>query len=185
MTATTRYVALLRGVNLGPHAKVPMAGLRELLAALGHGDVKTLLNSGNAVFTAPAGSPPAALADAIAAGVLARFGVATPVIVKTAAGLQAIVAHNPIVPPATDHPRFLVVFAQDAAPLQALAALQPLATAGERFVITDRAAYLHGAGGLLHSRLGEAVLGKTGRGVTARNWATVLKLAALLPDTAR
>ncbi len=46
-----RYVALLRGVNVGGNKKVPMADLRELLVGLGYTDVRTHLNSGNAVFS--------------------------------------------------------------------------------------------------------------------------------------
>src|SRR5207302_1166591 len=48
--ATTRYVALLRGINVGGHAKVAMAQLRHCVAGLGFEDVRTLLQSGNLVF---------------------------------------------------------------------------------------------------------------------------------------
>ena len=54
----TRYVALLRAVNLGSHKKIAMPALRELLADLGYADVETYLQSGNAVLTAPATTPP-------------------------------------------------------------------------------------------------------------------------------
>ena len=52
-----RYVALLRGINVGGNKKVPMAQLRELLEGLGYTDVATLLQSGNAVFTSKERSP--------------------------------------------------------------------------------------------------------------------------------
>lgn len=48
-----RYVALLRGVNLGSRKRVAMSDLRDLLGSLGHTDVKTYLQSGNALFTSP------------------------------------------------------------------------------------------------------------------------------------
>ena len=48
-----RLVALLRGINLGSKRRVAMADLRELLAELGYEDVRTVLASGNAVFTGP------------------------------------------------------------------------------------------------------------------------------------
>ena len=50
----------------------------------------------------------------------------------------------------------------------------------ERLHIGGHAAYLHCAGGILESKAGSALLGKLGREVTTRNWATVLKLKALL-----
>ena len=46
-----RLVALLRGINLGAKRRVPMADLRELMAELGYEDVRTVLQSGNVVFT--------------------------------------------------------------------------------------------------------------------------------------
>lgn len=177
--AASRFVVLLRGVNVGKANRVPMAEFRAALEDLGHTEVKTLLNSGNAVFTAPARNPQE-LAEAIAAAVQQRFGVTTPVVVKAAAEVTAIVAGNPIVPPQHEHSRFLVAFAMDPAALQGLAALQSRLLPGERLAVTDHAAYLHCASGLLQSRVGEALLGQAGRGVTSRNWATVLKLAALV-----
>ena len=50
----------------------------------------------------------------------------------------------------------------------------------ERFHIGNHAAYLHCADGILESKAGSALLGKLGREVTTRNWATVLKLKELL-----
>lgn len=64
--------------------------------------------------------------------------------------------------------------------LAELDALQPLLHPGERLAVTAHAAYLHGAGGLLESRAGEALLGKAGPGITTRNWGTTLKLCAVL-----
>lgn len=180
--AAARFVVLLRGVNVGKGNKVPMAEFRALLEELGHTAVKTLLNSGNAVFTAASQTPqqPQQLAGGIAAAVKQRFGVDTPVIVKSAADFAAIVTGNPIVPPQAEHPRFLAVFTMDRARLQELEALRPLLRPGERLAITADAAYLHCAGGLLQSKAGEALLGQAGRGLTTRNWGTTLKLAGLL-----
>ena len=46
------FVALLRGINVGGHHKVPMAELRTELEKLGYSKVNTLLNSGNIIFKA-------------------------------------------------------------------------------------------------------------------------------------
>ena len=61
------FVALLRGVNVGKAKRVPMAELRALLSGLGYTGVATLLNSGNAVFHAPRGTPAKHSADIAAA----------------------------------------------------------------------------------------------------------------------
>ena len=175
----SRFAVLLRGVNVGKANRVPMAEFRAMLEALGHSDVKTLLNSGNAVFTSIRRGADK-LADEIGAGLAERFGVTTPVIVKSARELQAIVNGNPIVPPEAEHGRFLVAVAMAPDRLTALESLRPLLLPGERLAVTAHAAYLHCANGLLESRAGEALLGKVGKGVTSRNWGTVIKLAALV-----
>lgn len=178
-----RYVVLLRGVNVGKGNKLPMADFRAALEDLGHTRVQTLLNSGNAVFSSGSRSP-AKLAADIASAVQARFGVVTPVIVKSAAEFAAIVANNPIAPPESEKSRFLVAFAMDRAKLEELNMLQPMLQQGERLAVTEHAVYLHCAGGLLQSRAGEAILGKSGRSITTRNWGTTLRLASLLGGSA-
>ena len=174
-----RFVVLLRGVNVGKAKRVPMADFRAMLEALGHSDVKTLLNSGNAVFTSTRRNADK-LADDIGAGLRERFAIATPVIVKSASELQAIVGGNPIVPPEPEHARFLVAFAMAPDRLTALESLRPLLHPGERLAITAHAAHLHCAGGLLESQASEALLVKVGKDVTSRNWSTVIKLAAVV-----
>lgn len=173
-----RFIALLRGVNVGKGNRVPMAEFKQLLEDHGATDVKTLLNSGNAVFT-HSGRSCATHATAIAAALEQRLDVKTPVIVKSAAALATVLRDAPFVPPEEDHSRSLVAFGPDASALETLRPLEALAQAPERFIVTADAAYLHCPGGLLQSRVGESLLGKAGRGVTTRNWATVLKLHAL------
>jgi uncharacterized protein (DUF1697 family) len=170
-------------VNVGKGNKVPMAAFRTALEDLGYTQVRTLLNSGNAVFDATSRSG-SKLASAIAKTVEERFGVVTPVIVKSAAEFEAIVKANPFTPPESEHSRFIVACALDNTRLQELESLASLLKPGERFAVTEHAAYLHCAGGILESKAGEALLGRGGRGVTTRNWATVLKLLSLVRDSA-
>ncbi|MBI3156976.1 MAG: DUF1697 domain-containing protein [Burkholderiales bacterium] len=174
-----RFAVLLRGVNVGKGNRVPMAEFKVLLEQMGYTDVKTLLNSGNAVFSSSARSD-AKLSAAVAAEVERKFGVSTPVIVKSAAEVALVINEAPMTPPDGEQSRFLVAFGQDEQALQALSPLLRLAGDTEHLVITRHAAYLHSSGGLLESKIGEALLGKAGRGVTTRNWATVLKVGALL-----
>ncbi len=88
------HVALLRGINVGRAKRVAMADLRALVESLGYLEVRTLLNSGNVVFTVPRGArgdPAARIEKAIAT----ELGVTSRVIVITAAELAGIVrAHQ-------------------------------------------------------------------------------------------
>jgi uncharacterized protein (DUF1697 family) len=174
-----QFVVLLRGGNVGKGNRVPMAAFRGLLEAQGFSEVRTLLNSGNAVFRS-AGRSAAGHAKTIGAGLQQSLGVGVLVVVKSSSEFLTVVAENPFALPETHHSRFLVAFAQSEAAAQRLLVLSPMLHPPERFHIGGHAAYFHCAGGILESKAGSALLGKLGREVTTRNWATVLKLKALL-----
>jgi uncharacterized protein (DUF1697 family) len=176
-----RHIALLRGINVGKAKRVAMADLRGHIEGLGHANVRTLLNSGNAVFDAPAGNA-ASHAKALRAAILEGCGVDCEVIVKTAADLAGTIAEHPMRTHADDDSKLLVMFTQDAA---SLAELKPLAAqdwAPEAFAVGTHAAWLWCAGGIIESRLAKAVGKVLGTRGTARNWATVCKLDALARD---
>lgn len=173
-----RHIALLRGINVGKAKRVAMADLRALMESLGHADVRTLLNSGNAVFDARGGAA-AAHARQLQAAILDKIGVDCEVIVKTAADIAAAIAEHPLRQHANDDSRLLVMFTQDAA---SLAALRPLADgdwAPEAFAVGQHAAWLWCANGIIESRIGKAVAKIAGQRATGRNWATLEKLHAM------
>jgi uncharacterized protein (DUF1697 family) len=176
-----QFIVLLRGVNVGKGNRVPMADFKAMLEAMGYSDVKTLLNSGNARIRSSQRNANQH-ADAIAQQVAAKFGVTTPVIVKSAQELSRAIVDCPWPPEAGEASRFLVCFGRDA---QALQALQPIAeiisaqNLPDKFAVCAAAAYLACPDGLLKSSAANALLGKSGRSVTTRNWATTLKLQAL------
>ena len=174
----TTFVALLRGVNVGKAKRVAMADWRAQLEGLGYRDVRTLLNSGNAVFRATGRS-----ADRHAAAISRALGespgIQVRTVVKSAAELAGIVAANPFAGAVADPSRLLVVFTQDADALAGLAAIAPLAAGSEKFHLGTLAAYLSCPEGILGSKAGAALLGGVGEGVTTRNWATTLKLHRL------
>lgn len=173
------FVALLRGINVGKAKRVAMADLRELLASLGYADVHTLLNSGNAVFRAPTRSP-SAQAKRIRSTMAATLGVDAPVIVVPGGEFSSIVAANPLRAVASDPSRLLVAFVDDPYALASLKDLAAASWAPEALAVGRHAAYLWCPGGILASRVAEAVAGRLGERVTTRNDATVGKLDALL-----
>lgn len=180
--AMPAFVALLRGVNVGTAKRVPMARLRALLEALGYARVATLLNSGNAVFIAERGTP-TRLAEDIATALTKTLKLDVPVVVKSAEQWSDIVAGNRLAKAVTEPSRLLVAVTQDSRALNALAALKPLAIPPEQLALGKYAAYLHCPSGILKSKAGKArlaVLDRIDGAATTRNWATVLKLQALL-----
>lgn len=172
------HVALLRGINVGRAKRVAMADLRALVTALGYLDVRTLLNSGNIVFTAPRaarGDPGARIEQAIAK----RLGVTTRVTVLTAQELAAIVRDNPLRQHAGEPSRLQVAVLSDSADRARLKPLAGRDWAPEALAVGGRACYLWCPRGQIESPVAEAVGRALGDAVTTRNWATITKLHLL------
>ncbi|GAB2613057.1 DUF1697 domain-containing protein [Streptomyces capparidis] len=167
-TSPVRCVALLRGVNVGGHRGVVMSELRALLTGLGHTDVRTHLQIGNAVFTAAAGPT-----DRIAAEIGGALG-GVKVMVRTAAELRGVVERNPL--PVRDPARLLVAFLDAPVDRRALRAVDLAAYAPEEVRAGERELYYHLPGGAGRARLPAAVERRLGVPVTARNWNTVVRL---------
>ena len=170
-----RCIALLRGVNLGGNKRVPMADLRRLVEALGFTDVRTLLNSGNVVFTARANQVRGS-AVRIGKAIEDELGVSTTVTVLTAAELGAIIDENPLASIADNPSRMLIgVFAAPDAREKAQA-LAARSWKPEAIAVGPRAAYLWCANGIGAGELAFAVDRALKTGVTARNISTLRKL---------
>jgi uncharacterized protein (DUF1697 family) len=178
-----RWVALLRGVNVGGANRVAMADLRALVTGLGYGEVSTVLNSGNVVFTAGDGAPPepgARIAEALAA----TLGVSARVTALSSSEVAEAVAGNTLVPLADDPSRLLFAFPAVRSDLSLLDGVERQDWAPEACAVGTRAAYLWCPNGVSDSRLWKAVGAALGDGVTSRNWATVLKLQAVVEGRA-
>jgi uncharacterized protein (DUF1697 family) len=178
--ALTHHIALLRGVNVGGHAKAPMADLRAMLAELGFEDPRSLLQSGNLVFRSqPTG---AALEARLEKEVEARLGLTTDILVRTAAEWTRIVAANPFAAMAQNDPGHLLVMALKSTPDPAgLKDLRAWIPGRETIEAVGRELYIAYPDAIGASKLTGAVIERRikTRG-TARNWNTVTKLAALL-----
>ncbi len=84
------YIALLRGINVGGHKKIPMAELRLLLEKKGLRNVKTYIQSGNVVFQSPS-QDKTEIEELIKKLILDHFGFEVPVLVKTHSELKTII----------------------------------------------------------------------------------------------
>jgi uncharacterized protein (DUF1697 family) len=177
-----KFVVLLRGVNVGKGNRIQMAQFKHGLETLGYTEVVTVLNSGNALFSSSTKAVTKHL-KAISQLLNEDFHISTPVIVLPASLFAAIVAENPIVPAEGDYSKFLVAFAQNAETIAELGKTIPPTKLPDRFAVAHHAAYLYCPDGILQSATANALVGKVGRNVTTRNWATVLKLYKLMAKT--
>jgi uncharacterized protein (DUF1697 family) len=174
----TTYVALLRGVNVGGNKMVAMADLRALFTRLGFTDVKTLLQSGNVVFRARAQAP-AKLETLLEREVEKALGLKVDFHVRTADEWQAVVAANPFTAEAKRDPSRLHVSCFKT-PLDKanVKAVQAAITGPETLHADGRHLYMVFPDGMGNSKAA-VIAGRKLTGGTARNWNTVLKLAAL------
>ncbi|MGH3621597.1 MAG: DUF1697 domain-containing protein [Sciscionella sp.] len=175
-----RYVALLRGINVGGNKRIAMAELRELLAGLGHTDVRTHLQSGNVVFGA-AGTDSVELAGRIEEIIERRFGHSVRCLVRTRDELHAVIDGNPLGEHVDEGSKLIALFLSDAPDLSLLAEHDPTAFAPEDIRLGDRVIYQWCANGVLGSpNVGDFVRKHLRLEVTGRNWNTVTKLGTLL-----
>jgi uncharacterized protein (DUF1697 family) len=160
----TRWVLLLRAVNLGPRNKVSMAVLKELLTGLGYDDVKTYLNSGNATFRATTASA-ADVEDAL----LEQLGLSVRAVVLPTSEVAAMVD---AVPDLDGYVVVSVLFDKPPrAAVKELEAWEPETVRGGKGCLYLAYQHVHG------SRLTNALIEKRlGVGTTARTPATLRKL---------
>ncbi len=173
----TRYVALLRAVNLPGHNKVAMSDLRAWLEDLGFSNPRTLLQSGNAVFEGDA-EEPERLEARLEADARKRLKIDTPFIVRTGADLTRLVSRNPFAKEAAAAPgRLLVVFAKGKLAASNVKALEAAIVGRERIRADGKHLFIVYPDGAGRSKLTGALIDrKLGVAGTARNWNTVTKL---------
>ena len=176
----TRLAGLLRAVNVGGR-QLLMADLKRVAADCGFEAPQTLLASGNLLFTT--GMSPAAAGPLLEAAILRELGIATDVMVRDRADLQAVVAANPFVREAREEPSRLMAMFLSGAPQADLDGLTPACGLGERVQAGPGCLYIHYPAGAGASKLTNVVIERRlkVRG-TARNWNTVGKLAGLLAE---
>ena len=170
------HIALLRGINVGKAKRIAMAELKAVVESLGCTGVKTLLNSGNVVFTTKRAVTGATLQKAILSGT----GVDAKTTVLSVTEFRTVMRENPLLGIAHDPTRLFAYVPYDTSMLPKLAALQASSWAPESLAIGSLAAYVWSPDGLLAGKLFEHINKLVRDNVTARNWATMLKIEALL-----
>jgi uncharacterized protein (DUF1697 family) len=141
----TRFVAMLRGVNVGGRATVSMADLRRVVAGLGYDDVQTYIQSGNVLFST--GAPATAVVSTIEQGLGEELGREIAVVLRTHAQLAAVVARNPLAGGGRDPSRLHVTFLATAPARPRVAALDEGAFLPDEFRVVGREVYVHCPGG--------------------------------------
>jgi uncharacterized protein (DUF1697 family) len=176
-----RWVALLRGINVGKAKRVAMADLRMVVEGLGYADVKTVLATGNIVFTArKAADPPG---PRIEHAIESKLGLRAAVLAVPQGDFDRMLRANSLLAPGRDLSRLMVGLVRGTAAMTELARLAGQPWAAEQLVCGKGAGYLWCPDGLAESRLVAAVNKALRDDVTMRNWNTMLKIQAALQET--
>lgn len=173
------YIALLRGINVGGHNKLPMRELRSLCQEMGWQDVQSYIQSGNLVFRSV--SPRPRLEHALEQAVEDQFGYSICVLVRSASDWSKHLKDNPFPHASEREPnRVMLLLSKKPVSKDAMRELTPYASNGERLRRVENALWIHYKNGAGKSKLTPSVLERrVGSPVTARNWRTVIKLEDL------
>jgi uncharacterized protein (DUF1697 family) len=175
-----KFVALLRGINVGGKNILPMNDLAAIFEKAGCTDVTTYIQSGNVVFRAPE-KILKTIAAAVSSGVEKRFKFKIPVVIRTLDEMSEIVRKNAYPKCDPDAERLHVFFLADVPDAAGVAILNPNRSPGDSFQVVGREIYALFPNGAGNSKLTNAYFDSKLKTVsTARNWRTVLKLLEMM-----
>jgi uncharacterized protein (DUF1697 family) len=169
------YIALFRGINVGGRNKLPMKDLVARLEGLGCQDVRTYIQSGNAVFRHDENDAPL-LATGITTAIRKSHGFEPEVLVLTPEKLQRAVQSNPYPEAESEPSRLHLFFLSAAAKNPDTDAMDRLRTETERYTLQSDVVYLHVPDGIGRSRLAARIERLLGVPATARNWRSVTEI---------
>ncbi len=185
MKHLTKHVALLRGINVGGKNILPMKDLAAMFEAAGCRDVRTYIQSGNVVFSASA-AVLRKLPEQITNAIEKRFGFKVPVILRSSDDLARTIRESPFLKmgakdKSVDEKWLHVYFLAALPETPAVAGLDPNRSAPDVYHVREREIYLHVPNGMGRSKLTNAYFDSKLKTIsTARNWATICKLLAMM-----
>lgn len=191
----TRYISILRGINVSGHKLIKMDALRRSYESLGFHNVVTYLQSGNIIFSTEDTSPGETIAKNTAQGeaspeeltrVISRqiekdFGFHVPVIVLSSNQLKKIIEDNAFAKDSTkDHAFLHVTFLSSTPENTSAGALEETAQGDEEISLVGNAVYLYCPHGYGRTKLTNNFLETKLKVIaTTRNWKTTNELSRL------
>jgi len=171
------YIALLRGINVGGHKKVPMAELRKLLTSAGFRDVKTYIQSGNVILNT-SGKSQHKIESQISKSILEHFKFEVPVIVRTREDLLVIFEACPFSEVQKEKSYFILL--SDIPEAKFVDEVSTISYENEAFKIVNDCLYFYSSVGYGRTKFNMSALErKLNVRATSRNYKTMLKLLSL------
>ena len=171
-----KYVAFLRGINVGGHNKIKMETLREMVAACGYKNVKTYINSGNVIFETNK-TDNNALAAKIERAIKSAFSLDIKVMIRTIDEIEDIIVNNPFAGQFENDKDLHVFFLDEELPEDKRQLLLSNNNKNEQYAARNREIFCLLRVGVSDSLLGKDYIGKKLKvSATARNWRTINKV---------
>ena len=172
------HLALLRGINVGGKAVLPMNELSAIFAAAGATNIRTYIQSGNVIFES---AQPGPLIAQVTAEIARVYGYPGRIVLRSAAELQAAYKSNPFAKAGAPIETLHVSFLAEKPDPAAIKLLDLDRSPGDSFAIRNREIYLHLPNGMARTKLTNAFFDSKLKTVsTARNWNTVGKLVEMM-----
>ncbi|MGB7842599.1 MAG: DUF1697 domain-containing protein [Salinimicrobium sp.] len=175
-----KFVAILRGLNVGGERKLPMDELKELFLKLGYSKVRTIMQSGNVIFEAEAKEEE--ISKAVENAIFETYNFKVPVICRSAEDLQKSVTENPFFEDAAaELERLHLTFLKELPESKKLEKLKEYNFYPDEFLVREKNIFIYCSGKYSDSELSNTFFEeKLKVPATTRKWETVLKLAELV-----
>jgi uncharacterized protein (DUF1697 family) len=177
----SKYIAILRGVNVGTGRKVPMADLKKLCESLGLKNVQTYIQSGNLIFELAQPEPISALETRLQKAFSETFGFEIPVLIRTAEEWADSIAQNPFLKEENvDIDRLHLTCLKELPSPELMEKIKTYQYLPDRYEIIGRNVFIFCAAGYGTSKLVNSFFeSKLKISATTRNWKTVMQLNEL------
>ncbi|MBV5315856.1 MAG: DUF1697 domain-containing protein [Prolixibacteraceae bacterium] len=177
-----RYIAILRGINVGTGRKVPMTDLKKLCENMGLQNVQTYIQSGNVVFEWSRSESISELETRLQKAFSESFGFDIPVLVRTAEEWAESIAQNPFLKEENvDIDRLHLTCLKEVPSQELLEKIKPFQFMPDRYEIIGKDVFIFCAAGYGTSKLTNPFFeSKLKVSATTRNWKTVMKLHEMI-----
>ncbi|HEX3012892.1 MAG TPA: DUF1697 domain-containing protein [Methanobacterium sp.] len=175
-----KYIALLRGINVGRNKRIKMADLIKVFESLGFKNVKTYVQSGNVIFEHDSNDA-AEIAESIERKISQTFPFSVNVIIRTKDEVENVVKGNPFIGRVgIELDKLHVIFLTDMPDPKDVLNLDINKDENEEFEVIGREVYIYCPEGYARTKLKNDIFEKKlNTAATTRNWKTTSKLLEL------
>ena len=175
-----KYIAILRGINVGGRRKILMFDLKKLFMKLDFTNIQTYIQSGNVIFEADSKDDDTTLSNRIEQNISKTFGFEVPVIIRTSREIEQAISNNPFLINKAEVEGLFLTFLKDVPSSEKLESIKNFDFSPDKFEIVGKDIFGYCAGKYHKTKLSNQFFeSKLKVSATTRNWKTVNKLFEL------